>query len=103
MMSAGVAAGFSARRAADVAMSTGDFVIRVDSCPGHRGESTPCRFYLGTREVAVEEVVDRWRGDDHRYFKVRGDDGDLYILRHEPGREHWELTLFTSAAVAVPG
>ena len=83
-------------------MSSRDFAIRVDCCAGHGGESTPCRFYLGPREVGVEEVVDRWLGDDHRYFKVRGDDGDLYILRHEPFREHWELTLFTSAAVVLP-
>ena len=83
-------------------MSTGDFVIRVDCCEGHRGELTPCRFFLGPREVNVAEVVDRWLGDEHRYYKVRGDDGDLYILRHEPWREHWELTLFTSAAMALP-
>jgi hypothetical protein len=83
-------------------MSQGDFAIRVDCREGHRGEPVPCIFFLGPRQVRVEEVVDRWHGDDHRYYKVRGDDGDLYILRHEPGREHWELTVFTSAAAMLP-
>lgn len=82
-------------------MSTEAFAIRVDCCAGHRGQPTPWRFFLGPREVTVAEVVDRWFGDV-RYFKVRGDDGDLYILRQEPGLEHWELTLFTSAAARLP-
>lgn len=77
--------------------STGDFQIRVEACAGHRGEPTPRCFFLGLRRVEVAEVVDRWLGCDRRYFKVRGDDGDLYILRYEPLREHWELTLFASA------
>ena len=95
----------AARHAAamgDQHMRTGDFAIRVDCCEGHRGEATPCRFYLGPREIGVEEVVDRWLGVDRRYFKVRGDDGDLYILRHEVFREHWELTLFASAVAGLP-
>jgi hypothetical protein len=83
-------------------MRTGDFAIRVECCAGHRGQPTPERFFLGPREIGVAEVVDRWFGADHRYFKVRGDDGDVYILRHEPGLEHWELTLFTSAASTRP-
>ena len=78
--------------------STGDFAIRVDACQGHLGEATPCRFFLGPRQVDVAEVVDRWLGDDRRYFKVRGDDGDFYILRHEPLLDRWELTLFATAA-----
>ena len=81
--------------------SHGDFAIRVEACEGHRGEPTPRRFYLGARQVDVAEVVDRWLGDDRRYFKVRGDDGDFYILRHEPLHDRWELTLFASAASAL--
>ena len=74
-----------------------DFAIRVEACAGHRGETTPRRFYLGPRQVEVAEVVDRWLGWERRYFKVRGDDGDVYILRHEPLLDRWELTLFASA------
>ena len=92
----------SEKAVSDQALHSGDFAIRVDCCAGHRGEPIPCRFYLGPRAISVEEVVDRWLGVDRRYYKVRGDDGDLYILRHEPFREHWELTLFTSAAARLP-
>ena len=31
-----------------------------------------------------------------RYFKLMGDDGNLYILRLDEGRSEWELILFQS-------
>jgi hypothetical protein len=67
--------------------------VRVECYAGYRGEETPRRFHLGERRVEVTEVVDRWLAPDHRYFKVRGDDGALYILRHDP-EGIWELTLY---------
>jgi hypothetical protein len=44
----------------------------------------------------VAEELDRWLDPEHRYFKVRGDDGDTYILRHDVPRDGWELTLFNA-------
>jgi hypothetical protein len=73
---------------------TDDLQISVECYAGHRGEETPRRFCLGKREIDVVEVVDRWLAPDHRYFKVRGDDGSLYILRHDVASQRWELTLF---------
>jgi hypothetical protein len=66
----------------------------VDCYSGHRGEEIPRRFWLASRRVEVSEVIDRWLAPDHRYFKVKGSDGDIYILRHDPYRYTWELTLF---------
>jgi hypothetical protein len=71
-----------------------DFVIRVECYAGHRGEEEPRRFWIGEREVGVEEVLDRWLAPEHRYFKLRGDDGATYIVRHDSGHDRWELTLF---------
>jgi hypothetical protein len=68
--------------------------IRVDCHAGHRGEETPRRFYLGDRPVDVEDVLDRWLSPDHRYFKVLGGDGDVYIIRHDTLVDRWELTMF---------
>lgn len=68
--------------------------IRVECYAGYRSEQTPRRFFLGERRVEVVEVLDAWLAPDHRYFKLRGDDGDLYILRHDTGEDRWELTLF---------
>lgn len=70
--------------------------IRVECHAGYRGEETPRRFSLGTRRVEVVEVFDRWLAPDHRYFKLLGDDGATYILRHDLETLRWELTLFVS-------
>ncbi|MGZ6125641.1 MAG: hypothetical protein ACXWLR_11820 [Myxococcales bacterium] len=69
--------------------------VRVDCYAGHRGEETPRRFELGGRVREVEEVIDRWYGPDHRYFKVRAGDGGVYILRHDEPSDRWELVVFT--------
>jgi hypothetical protein len=31
----------------------------------------------------VEEVLDQWYGPQDAFYKVRADDGNLYILRRE--------------------
>jgi hypothetical protein len=66
---------------------------RVECYAGYRGEETPRVFYLGDRRVVVAEVLDRWLAPDHRNFKVRGDDGGLYILQHDVEKDRWEITL----------
>ena len=68
--------------------------IRVECYSGYRGEETPRRFWLDERPVEITEVVDRWLDPDHRYFKVVGDDGAIYILRHDSGSCTWELAFF---------
>ena len=68
--------------------------IRVDCYSGYCGEESPRRFWLESRCVQVHEILDRWLSPDHRYFKVLGDDGDIYILRHDPHGQAWELTFF---------
>ncbi|HET8759791.1 MAG TPA: archaemetzincin family Zn-dependent metalloprotease [Nitrospiria bacterium] len=76
-------------------------VVRVECYAGHRGEETPRAFFLDARRVEVAEVLDRWHGIDHRYFKVRGADGGLYILRHDTSADRWEITLFQQAGTAA--
>ncbi|BCR04238.1 hypothetical protein DESUT3_13070 [Desulfuromonas versatilis] len=68
--------------------------IRVECYAGYRGEETPRRFFLGARRIEIAELLDRWLGEDHRYFKLRSVEGDLYILRHDPRAGCWELTFF---------
>jgi len=72
-------------------------VVAVECHAGHRGEETPRRFRLGERAVEIAEVIDRWLAPDHRYFKVRDAEGDIYILRHDVIGHQWELTMFRRA------
>jgi len=50
----------------------------VECYAGYRGEETPRRVGLAGAKIEIAEVVDRWLAPDHRYFKVREVDGDLY-------------------------
>jgi hypothetical protein len=61
-----------------------------------RGSGEPRRFGLDGRSVQVIENVDRWFGPDYCYFKIKGDDGNLYILRLDEARDEWELIFFQS-------
>ncbi len=70
--------------------------LRVECYAGHRGDETPRRLFLGERKVEVVEVLDRWLDPSHRYFKLRGDDGAIYLLRHDSATEEWELTMYDS-------
>jgi len=71
--------------------------LRVECHAGCRADERPLRFFLSDRRVEVIDVLDRWLGPDHRYFKVRGDDGDVYILRHDTAADGWDLTMFARA------
>jgi len=68
--------------------------IGVDCYAGHNGEETPRVIVLGERRVQVVDVIDRWLAPEHRYFKVRGDDGSLYIVRQDVASGEWTLTMF---------
>jgi len=70
--------------------------IHVECYAGHRAEETPRAVTVGERRIEVAEVVDRWLAPDHRYFKLRDNAGDIYIVRHEPAADRWELTMFRS-------
>ena len=66
--------------------------VEVECYVGYRGEETPRRFEAAGAKIEIAAVVDRWLAPEHRYFKVRDGDGDLYILRNDVASERWELT-----------
>jgi hypothetical protein len=73
-----------------------DAFLRVDCYAGHRGDAEPRRLHFGQRAVAVTEIIDRWLDPRHRYFKLRGDDGGIYLLRQDTNEDRWELNLYDS-------
>jgi len=68
--------------------------VNVECYAGHRGEQTPRTLILGDRRIAVAEVLDAWLAPDYRYFKLKGADGDTYLVRHDERTGIWELTMF---------
>lgn len=72
------------------------FEIEVECYAGYRADETPRRLLIGDRRVEVIEVLDRWLAPTHRYFKLRGDDGGIYLLRQDTIEDRWEMTLYDS-------
>ena len=70
--------------------------LRVECYAGHRADAEPRRLHIGRREVAVTEIIDRWLDPRHRYFKLRGADGGIYVLRQDTIEDRWEMTLYDS-------
>jgi hypothetical protein len=68
--------------------------IEVESDAGDSHIEEPKRIRLDGRVVEIVETIDRWPGRDYYYFKVKGDDGNLYILRRDEAGDGWELTMF---------
>lgn len=71
--------------------------MRVETYVDKDGVEKLWRIRFDSREIEVAENIDQWHGADYRYFKVRGSDGDLYILRHNEIGNDWELTMYERA------
>ncbi len=70
--------------------------IQVECYSGHTANERPLRFIIGENAFEVIDIADRWYGPDHLYFKVRADDGNIYILKHieDEDKDEWELEYF---------
>ncbi len=77
--------------------------IHVECYSGYRGDEEPRAFRLGERRLTVVELLDRWLSLEHRYFKVKADDGDIYILRHAEGSGEWTLAAYSRAPQGETG
>jgi hypothetical protein len=69
--------------------------VKVEAYAGHTANERPLRFTLGERSLAVVDVLDRWYGETERFFRVRADDGDVYVLKYSDREDCWELVSFT--------
>ena len=68
--------------------------VQVETYLDEDGVEKLRRFYLAGRKIEVAENLDQWHGADYRYFKVRGDDGNIYILHLDEFRAEWALTMY---------
>jgi hypothetical protein len=65
--------------------------VLVECYAGYRGDQTPRVLVLDAQRIRVAEIVGQWLTPDHRYFKLTGDDGRVYIVRQDVGSDVWEL------------
>lgn len=68
----------------------------VQCYSGYKAGERPVSFTLDSRTYNVEDLLDQWYGEDYTYFKVRADDGNIYILRYDFTSDEWSLASFRS-------
>ena len=71
--------------------------MRVECYAGHRADERPLRFVLRGRQVEVSELDGQWYSPEATYFRVRADDGNFYVLRHDEAQDFWTLDGFRAA------
>ena len=60
--------------------------------------AAPRRFGWGGAAREVREVLDRWDGEGHRYFRLRDETGAVLILRQDLEAGSWRLHFFEREA-----
>ncbi len=71
--------------------------LKVECYSGYKADERPMRFTArapGAPTREVKEVLDQWHGVGYICFKVRADDGGLYILKHHEKDDLWTLESF---------
>lgn len=74
-----------------------NFPVQVKCYSGFRANERPLSFILSGREFSVMDIEGSWFEEDETSrerracFRVRADDGDLYLLSYLPGRDSWIL------------
>ena len=70
--------------------------VDVETYSGRKADERPVGFRLDEHRYTVQEVLDQWYGPEDVFFKVRADDGNIYILRqHTTAADgQWDLVSF---------
>lgn len=67
--------------------------IKVRCYEGYKGSERPVEFQLGDRALCVAALLDQWYDPEFTCFKVKAEDGNIYILKHSM-EEGWTLISF---------
>jgi len=74
--------------------------LLVECYAGYKADERPLRFRAreeGSRTFEVMEILDQWYGVGYSCFKLRANDGNIYILRHIEKEDQWVLDSFRRA------
>ena len=65
--------------------------IEVVSFSGYKANERPLYLIVNERKLDVVNIIDRWYGVEHDYYKVLADDGRVYLLRWHRMHDLWFL------------
>ena len=76
--------------------------IKVVAYSGYKANERPLYFVLNRERLHVREVIDKWYGVDHDYFKVGADDGKVYLLKWQRSMDLWFVEEILDRLDGVP-
>ena len=72
-------------------MSAEPFPVKIEvvAYSGYKANERPLYFVLDERRRKVLNVIDRWYGMEHDYFKVLAEDDRVYLLKWHRVLDLW--------------
>ncbi len=65
----------------------------VEAYSGYKGEETPRVFTHEGIRRQILQIIAQWYTEQHSYFRVRTDEGDVYVLRYDLENVAWEIVM----------
>jgi len=69
-------------------------MIEVQCYSGSKANERPISFSLHHHAYRVCEIIDRWYGEKSVHFKVKADDGNIYLLKYDGWQDRWDLIFY---------
>ena len=67
--------------------------LKVHSYSGYKADEYPVSFTLDGCHYKVEEIVDRWFGEEYDYFKVEVVGGRQHLLKRNRLKDEWSICI----------
>lgn len=65
--------------------------IEVVAYSGYKANEKPLYLIIDNTKLEVKGVLDRWYGQEHDYFKVLVENGNVYLLKWHRYSDVWFL------------
>ena len=69
-------------------------MLKVECYTSSKRSERPVAFSLSNSRYKVEEILDRWYGEGSRYFKIKADDDNIYLLKYDERKDRWEWVFY---------
>ena len=75
--------------------------LSVECYSGRKADERPVRFWLDGKQYQVEAVLDQWYDPQGIFYKVRANDGNIYIIRQQTSTPDGTLVQLTPHEFAL--
>tara|TARA_B100000676_G_scaffold62385_1_gene61767 strand:+ start:1610 stop:1921 length:312 start_codon:yes stop_codon:yes gene_type:complete len=69
-------------------------MLKVEYKTSSKLRGRPVAFILSNSRYKVEEIIDRWYGEGSRYFKIKANDDNIYLLKYDERKDCWEWVFY---------